>query len=277
MEDKVKSFKLIAKISLSICILFCTCFDHSVSAESSAELSNKPIHWGFKKNTDHTPPSAGQQLDELLSAYGSFYLGNTNHKYIYFTFDNGYENGYTPSILDTLQAKQVPATFFVTGHYLTDQPDLVLRMVEDGHIVGNHSWSHPDMTSISYGQTKKELEQVEQAFHELTGVKGMSYLRAPRGVFSEQTLAVTAQLGYRNVFWSLAFVDWNIHQQKGWEYAYDQIMNHIHPGAVILMHTVSSDNAEALPKVIDDLQQQGYIFKSLDDVTDPLHLTTIQT
>lgn len=229
--------------------------------------SNKAIHWGFKRNTDHQPPSAGKELDELLAKYGSFYLGDTSKKMIYLTFDNGYENGYTERILDTLKEKNVPAAFFVTGHYLKDQPELVKRMISDGHIVGNHSWSHPDLTTVSDHELKQELNLVNAAYKEITGQReGLRYLRAPRGIFSERTLALSFEQGYHNVFWSLAFVDWKIDQQKGWQYAYDNIMNQIHPGAIILLHTVSKDNAEALGKAIDDLHQQGYQFKSLDDL-----------
>lgn len=237
-----------------------------VSHTWAQDLSNKAHHWGFKKSTNHEPPQAGPEWEELLQTYGSFYIGDTSKKNIYLTFDNGYENGYTADILDTLQEKEVPATFFVTGHYLQDQPELVQRMVKEGHIVGNHSWSHPDFTTISDAEIKKELSRVEEAFEQITGQKGMTYLRPPRGIFSERSLAASQQLGYRNVFWSLAFVDWQTDQQKGWTYAYDNITRQIHPGAVILLHTVSSDNAEALPKVIDDLRKEGYAFKSLDDL-----------
>lgn len=238
--------------------------------------SNQPIHWGFKRNTNHEPPSAGQELDQLLAKYGSFYLGDVSSKTIYLTFDNGYENGYTAQILDILKEKQVPATFFVTGHYLKTQPDLVRRMVREGHIVGNHSWSHPDLTQVSDERFRQELERVEQEFERITGEKKMAYLRPPRGIFSERTLALSAELGYRNVFWSLAFVDWQTDRQRGWQYAYRNIMDQIHPGAVILLHTVSRDNAEALAKVIDDLKAQEYQFASLDDlVEDQLFNTSL--
>ncbi|EGL83921.1 delta-lactam-biosynthetic de-N-acetylase [Caldalkalibacillus thermarum TA2.A1] len=248
----------------------------SAHVSVAASWSNKPIHWGLKKSTDHQPPSAGQEWDRLLAKYDAFYLGDTSKREIYLTFDNGYENGYTARILDVLKEKQVPAAFFVTGHYLKDQPDLVKRMVEEGHIVGNHSWSHPDLTQVSDDRLIKELVRVEGEFMRITGVKGMSYLRPPRGIFSERTLALSQKLGYRNVFWSLAFVDWQIDRQRGWRYAYDNIMDQIHPGAVVLLHTVSRDNAEALPRVIDDLRAQGYEFKSLDDlVMDQLWWTSL--
>ncbi len=249
----------------AIWLLVCVIILSFVPASAEA-VSNKAIHWGVKRSENHKPPSAGKELDQLLAKYDAFYLGNPNKKEIYLTFDNGYENGYTAKILDVLKEKKVPATFFVTGHYLDTAPDLVKRMVKEGHIVGNHSWHHPDLTQVSNEQLRKELESVRKKTEELTGQKGMMYLRPPRGIFSERTMAVARELGYYHVFWSLAFVDWQTNNQKGWKYAYDNIMKQIHPGAVLLLHTVSKDNADALAKAIDDLRKQGYTFKSLDDL-----------
>ncbi|MDF0725892.1 delta-lactam-biosynthetic de-N-acetylase [Cytobacillus sp. S13-E01] len=232
--------------------------------DTEASYSNKPLHWGFKKSKDHQPASAGKELDELLGKYHSFYLGDPQKKEIYLTFDNGYENGYTEKVLDVLKKKKVPATFFVTGHYLRSQTRLVERMAKEGHIVGNHSWHHPDLTKISDVRLQKELDSVRDEIERITGKKGGIYLRPPRGIFSERTLALSEKLGYQNVFWSLAFVDWKIDQQKGWKYAYDNIIQQIHPGAILLLHTVSEDNAEALEHAIEDLEKQGYTFKSLD-------------
>lgn len=233
---------------------------------ASAAISNRPIHWGFQKSTNHEPPDAGKEWSILLAKYGAFYLGDANKKEIYLTFDNGYENGYTAKILDVLKKHDVPAAFFVTGHYLNTAPDLVKRMVKEGHIVGNHSWSHPDMTAISDEKIKKELDAVSSKVKELTGQNGTVYVRPPRGIFSERTLALSEKYGYRHIFWSLAFVDWKVNEQKGWRYAYDNIINQVHPGSIILLHTVSKDNADALDEAIKTLKQQGYTFKSLDEL-----------
>ncbi|WP_179946292.1 delta-lactam-biosynthetic de-N-acetylase [Anoxybacteroides amylolyticum] len=238
----------------------------SFAPSSVYALSNEAIHWGFSKSKNHEPPSAGKERDALLAKYDAFYLGNSREKAIYLTFDNGYENGYTEQILNVLKEKHVPATFFVTGHYLETAPELVKRMANEGHIIGNHSWYHPDLTTVSDERLHAELEAVRKKTEELTGQKGMMYLRPPRGIFSERTLAIARELGYYHVFWSLAFVDWHVHDQKGWSYAYNNVMKQIHPGAIILLHTVSKDNADALAKVIDDLRKQGYTFKRLDDV-----------
>lgn len=228
--------------------------------------SNQPIHWGFKKSRNEKPADAGKEWESLLEKYGAFYKGDPKKKDIYLTFDNGYENGYTKKILDILKKEKVPATFFVTGHYIKSAPELVKRMDKEGHQIGNHSWHHPDFTKISDERLLIELEKVRLGTEKITGKKSMVYLRPPRGIFSERTLFLAKEAGYTHVFWSLAFIDWYVDKQKGWKYAYDQIMKQIHPGAVLLLHTVSKDNADALEKVIKDLKKRGYTFKSLDDL-----------
>ncbi|WP_028399798.1 delta-lactam-biosynthetic de-N-acetylase [Ectobacillus panaciterrae] len=239
----------------------------AVVPSSVSAYANAAKHWGTTRSNKELPPDAGKEFISIIEKYDSFYLGNTNKKDIYLTFDNGYENGYTEKILDVLKKKKVPATFFITGQYVKEQPELVKRMVKDGHIIGNHSWHHPDLTTVSDVRFRKELELLEEEVKSLTGQKEMKYLRPPRGIFSERTLALSKEMGYYNVFWSLAFLDWKVDQQRGWKYSYDCVMNHIHPGAIILLHSISSDNAGALDKIIDDLRKRGYTFKSLDDLT----------
>lgn len=237
------------------------------AAPASIRMGNSSIHWGFKKGANEQPAEAGPILDKLLENYEAYYKGDPNKKDIYLTFDNGYENGYTGQILDVLKKEKVTAAFFVTGHYLDSQPDLVKRMAKEGHIIGNHTWYHPDLTTVSDQRFKEELEKVRARTEEITGAKHMSYLRPPRGIFSNRTLALANEEGYTHVLWSLAFVDWHTDRQQGWRYAYDNIMKQIHPGAILLLHTVSKDNAEALEKVIQDLKKRGYTFKSLDDLS----------
>jgi peptidoglycan-N-acetylmuramic acid deacetylase len=230
-----------------------------------AEYPNSPIHWGFKKAKNGGTADAGKPLEQLIERHGAFYKGDASNKDLYLTFDNGYENGYTAKILDILKREQVPAAFFVTGHYLKSAPELVQRMAKEGHIVGNHSWSHPDLTTVSDSKLKEELEKVRAETEVLTGNRNMAYLRPPRGIFSERTMDLAKKEGYTHVFWSLAFVDWYTDQQKGAQYAYDNIMRQVHPGSIMLLHTVSKDNADALEKVIQDLKKQGYQFRSLDE------------
>ncbi|MGD6966120.1 delta-lactam-biosynthetic de-N-acetylase [Rossellomorea vietnamensis] len=230
----------------------------------ASQVPNKSIGWGFKKGSEGKQAEAGKTYDDLLKKYGAFYKDSPDKKVLYLTFDNGYENGYTEKILDVLKEEKVPAAFFVTGHYLNSAPDLVKRMVKEGHIVGNHSWSHPDLTAVSDEKLRKELDMVKEKTADITKQQTMAYLRPPRGVFSERTMKLAKDAGYTHVLWSLAFVDWHTDSQKGWQYSYDNIMKQIHPGAVMLLHTVSKDNAEALEKVIKDLKKEGYTFKSLD-------------
>lgn len=232
-----------------------------------AEAHAPSYSFGFKKSQNGELPSIDQEgFKSVLEKHGAIFLGNPAVKELYLTFDNGYENGYTGQVLNVLKEKKVSAAFFVTGHYVKDQPELVKRMVEEGHIVGNHSWSHPDMSQLSPEQIKEELERVEESVVALTGQMGMQYLRTPRGIFNDQTLAVSKELGYTNVFWSVAWADWDRHQRKGADYAFKKVISQLHPGAVILLHTVSKDNADALAAIIDEAKRQGYTFKSLDEL-----------
>lgn len=221
--------------------------------------------WGYKKTNDNKAPDVGTYGD-LIKNHHAIYIDDSNDKDLYLTFDNGYEQGFTEQVLDILKEENVPATFFVTGHYVKTSPHIVERIAQEGHILGNHSYSHPDFTTMSKDAVEKELTKLEKAVAAVSEQKELKYLRPPRGTFNENTLKWADELGYIHVFWSLAFKDWEINKQKGWQYAYDQIMNQVHPGAILLLHAVSSDNADALKKVIIDLKKQGYQFKSLDDL-----------
>lgn len=237
-----------------------------IGSASGADGS-RPFHFGFKKSKNGELPSIAQEgFMGLLQKHGSIFLGDTASKELYLTFDSGYENGVTPQILDVLKAKGVPAIFFITGHYVKDQPELVKRMAAEGHLIGNHSWSHPDMTTLPEARIVSELSQVKDAVAQLTGQKEMAYLRPPRGIFSDRVLGTSKGAGYTNVFWSVAYKDWDTKAQRGAKYAYDSVMAQLHPGAVILLHSVSTDNAGALPQIIDDARAKGYTFKSLDEM-----------
>ncbi|MBU5670811.1 delta-lactam-biosynthetic de-N-acetylase [Paenibacillus brevis] len=236
--------------------------------QTASASENQPYHFGFKRSVNGQLPSINEEgFKTIVDRYDAVFTGDTSRKELFLTFDNGYENGYTAPILDVLKAKKVPAAFFVTGHYVKDQPELVKRMAEEGHIVGNHSWSHPDMTTLADGKIKEELDRVKAAASPLTGTDQMRYLRPPRGIFSEHVLRVTKELGYTNVFWSLAYKDWDVNDQKGASYAYHKVIAQLHPGAVLLLHSVSRDNAEALSSIIDEARRQGYEFKTLDELS----------
>ncbi|MFD1040090.1 delta-lactam-biosynthetic de-N-acetylase [Virgibacillus byunsanensis] len=244
---------------LSIIIMF---FLALILFSSNAEALGG-YGWGFKKNDDHQIPDVGK-YKEILDEYGAYYADHSGEKVVYLTFDMGYEQGYTGDILDVLKKESVPATFFVAGHYVTSQPKLINRMVDEGHIIGNHSYHHPDFTILSKAAMKKELDTLEEEVAKVSEQKELKYLRPPKGVFNERTLKWSNELGYTHIFWSLAFIDWNVDRKSGWKFAFDQLMDHIHPGAIILLHTVSSDNAEALSQLIVQLKKDGYQFKSLD-------------
>ena len=181
---------------------------------------------------------------------------------MYLTFDEGYENGYTGIILDILYEKGVKATFFVTGQYVRQNPDMVKRMARDGHIIGNHSLNHPSLPSVDDEKLKKELVELDRLIYGVTGQK-TRYLRPPKGEYSERTLKMTSDMGYTNVFWSDTYVDWNNNVSA--ETAHDMVIKHLHPGEVLLLHAVSKGNAEALSDIIDTARKNGYTFKSLDN------------
>jgi delta-lactam-biosynthetic de-N-acetylase len=235
---------------------------------SAVHADGGVYHFGFKKSVNGQPPSIDEEgFKGLLARYGAVFTGDMGAPELYLTFDNGYENGLTSEILDVLKEKQVPAIFFVTGHYIKTQPELLKRMASEGHLIGNHSWSHPDMSTLSAERIKQELDQVKSEVALLTGQKEMKYLRAPRGIFNERSLAVSKQLGYTNVFWSIAYKDWDTNDQRGAQYAYEKVLAQLHPGAVILLHSVSRDNAQALGRIIDAAKAKGYQFKSLDQMS----------
>ena len=221
--------------------------------------------WGFVRNEEHKQHEMSASISTLLSRNGAYWIGSPADKVVYLTFDEGYENGYTASILDSLKANNVKAAFFVTGYYLDSQPGLVRRMLDEGHIVGNHTDNHPSLPGIADDEIRKEIRAVEQKYKNVTGRSDMKYFRAPQGEFSERTIACTWDLGYHNIFWSMAFVDW-VPLPGGSQEAYQSVMDNSHNGALILLHAVSKDNAEAMDRILKGLKAQGYKFGSLDEM-----------
>lgn len=226
--------------------------------------SNNSLSWYLRPNLDHRTPEGPTNSQALLNEYQAFYVLPDAGNKIYLTFDEGYELGYTPQILDILQANNVKATFFITGHYLKSQPDLVKRMVNEGHMVANHTWNHPNLAKVTPEKLREEISILETEFNTLTGTNMPRYIRPPEGAYSETSLKLTSELGYKTVFWSLAFHDWDPNNQPGRDYSYQYVLDHIHPGAVILLHAVSESNTEALNDIIVDLQKEGYIFSLFD-------------
>ena len=230
--------------------------------EDTNKLDNKTIGWYFMKGKDHARSTFGKELTTPADKYGAIYLMPEEGNKIYLTFDEGYENGYTGQILDTLKEKNVKAIFFITGPYLNKEKELIQRMVDEGHQVGNHTINHPSLPSLSDKKVEDEVLDLDRKFYEEFG-KPMKYLRPPMGEFSERTLSITKSLGYTNVFWSFAYRDWETDNQKGKDYAYNTVINALHPGEVMLLHAVSKDNAEALGDIIDTAREMGYEFGEL--------------
>lgn len=222
--------------------------------------------WGFSKNSQHISPEIGFYKEEIKDT-DSYYLGNPNEKEIYLTFDAGYDNGVLSGILDILKEKNVKSTFFVTGDFLIREKELVKRIVNEGHIIGNHTWNHKNITKISENELKEELEKVENEYYNITGQEMIKFFRPPEGEFDKESLMNVKELGYKTFFWSIAYKDWDTKNQKGGEYGYNMIMDNIHNGAVILLHTVSKDNLECLPKVIDKLKNDGFLIKNLNEMS----------
>lgn len=188
----------------------------------------------------------------------------TEEKVVYLTFDVGYDNGYTDIILDTLKEKNVTAAFFCTVHEMKTSPDIIARMIKEGHIVGNHTENHPSMDEISRTEMMHEIKAFDDYLRTNYGYSS-PYFRFPKGEYSDCALELVGSLGYTSVFWSLAYADWDTENQKGALYAHDTVISRIHPGAIILLHAVSSDNAYALGDIIDTARGMGYEFRSLDD------------
>ena len=220
--------------------------------------------WGLSFRSEGQPPSGPASVQQLAQ-YDGVYLGDTQEKVIYLTFDAGYENGCTEKILDVLQKQEVPAAFFLVGNYLEKNADLVRRMVDEGHIVGNHTMHHPDMSKLSTKETfSKELTDLEDLFREVTGKELPKYYRPPQGIYSEENLKMAQELGYKTVFWSLAYADWNNDAQPTKEAAFSKLLPRVHNGAVVLLHSTSKTNAEILDELLTRWKEMGYHFESID-------------
>lgn len=223
-------------------------------------------NWGLSFPEDGQPP-VGNATFEQLKQYDAYYRDDTGDKILYLTFDAGYENGNTAAILDALKKHDAPATFFVVGNYLTSSPDLVKRMQEEGHTVGNHTFHHPDMSAISTLEDfAKELQDVETLYDEITGQPLTKFYRPPQGKYSESNLKMARELGYRTFFWSLAYVDWYEDDQPSKEEAFDKLLSRIHPGAIVLLHSTSSTNAQILDVLLTRWEEMGYTFGSLENI-----------
>lgn len=234
--------------------------------KETAAIAHETKDWGLGFGEEGQKPSGNSAAGELAE-YDAWYVGNTEEKVLYLTFDAGFENGNTPAILDALKKHHVSATFFVVGNYLETSPELVRRMAKEGHTVGNHSYHHPDMTKKTSGEFEKEIKLLEEKYKEITGEELAKFYRPPQGKYSEDTLKQAKELGYQTFFWSLAYVDWLEDKQPTKEEAFEKLLGRIHPGAIVLLHSTSATNAQILDELLTKWEEMGYCIKSLKEIS----------
>lgn len=266
MKVHIFDKKQVLYVVLAI-ILLCigmVCALRAVNRLGAAEAAAGITDWGLSFQSEGAPPVANAS-QEYLRNLDALYVGDANQKEIYITFDAGFENGNTERILDALKKHGVKATFFLVGNYFETQPELVKRMAEEGHTIGNHTYSHPDMSKIGDIQSfQTELQKNESLYRDILGSEMPKLYRPPQGKFCEENLKMAQQLGYSTVFWSLAYVDWYTDDQPTPEQAFSKLLPRIHPGAVVLLHSTSSTNAEILDELLTKWEETGYSFGDLE-------------
>ena len=239
---------------------------HRTNTAAASFLLPSEENWGLSFQEEGKPPVANASMD-YLKRFNAYYAADTEEKVLYLTFDAGYENGNTELILDALKKHQAPAAFFLVGNYLKTSPELVKRMAAEGHIVGNHTFHHPDMSKLSTKEAfEQELNDLETLYTEITGEPMKKYYRPPQGKYSEENLKMACDMGYQTFFWSLAYVDWYENQQPSKEEAFKKLLGRIHPGAVVLLHSTSNTNGQILDELLTKWEEMGYRFGSLDEL-----------
>ncbi len=262
----IKILKNVWMFFLLIIIFVVTIVDINMKEgiDTNSSVSNQKIEWGIKRNDNHEQPDVGSKNRKILEENNGICLGNAEEKIIYLTFDEGYEAGYTEEILKILKENDVKAAFFLTAHYVNTEEDLVKQMIDDGHIIGNHTVNHKSMPTLTEEEIKQEVMDLHQSVYEKFGYE-MKYIRPPKGEFSEKTLMVTNALGYKNVMWSFAYEDWNEEKQPDENQAKEKILNNLHNGEIMLLHGNSKTNTNILDSMIKEIKNRGYEFKSLDE------------
>lgn len=236
--------------------------DQQKYQETSGEMVQGIERWWLKRNENHQTPEVSDYID--LSKYDAYYVNpKCKKKKIFLTFDCGYENGFTPKILDVLKKQKIVAAFFVTKPFIREGRELVRRMKKEGHIVGNHTVHHRSMPTLSDRDNKQEIIDCAEYCKEATGYEMDHFIRPPMGEYNEKTLKLTKSMGYKTIFWSMAYVDFDVNKQPGKQYVVEHFKKYTHNGAIPLMHNVSQSNAEALDEVITNLKKEGYQFESL--------------
>ena len=264
MDKKIKIIFIIILIIVIILLSFLIENENNVIETSSDIISNKKIEWGVKRNKEHNQPDVGKDRRKILEENNGICLGNKDEKIIYLTFDEGYEAGFTSKILEILKENEVKATFFITAHYLNTNEELVKQMIEEGHIVGNHTVNHKYMPTLTEEEIKKEVMDLHIAVYQKFEYE-MKYIRPPKGEFSEKSLKNTNNLGYKTVMWSFAYEDWDENNQPNEEKAKEKILENLHNGEIMLLHGNSKTNTNILDEVIKKSKEMGYNFKSLDE------------
>ena len=250
-------------------LLFALCVPAVIGAfggNEAVETVAENTNWGLGFNEDGKPPTGNASVADLAK-HNAYYIGDTSKNIIYLTFDAGFENGNTEKILDSLKKHNVKATFFLVGNYIETSPELVERMVEEGHTIGNHTYSHPDMSKISDEESfKKELQSLESLYKETTGQELLKIYRPPQGKYCVSNLEMADKLGYKTIFWSLAYVDWYENKQPTKEEAFNKLLKRIHPGAIVLLHSTSKTNGDILDELLTKWEDMGYSFGEIKDL-----------
>lgn len=247
-----------------IVVLLLTCIVQFAMFSNANTLSNELLAWGFRRGENHCQATLDTQSQLVIQDYDGISMGSKDSNKVYLTFDCGYEAGYTEAILDVLAETNVKATFFITAHYLNTASDIVKRMIEEGHIVGNHTVNHKCLPNISDEEIKDEVMKLHNAVYEKFGYE-MTYFRPPKGEFSERVIKIVKDLGYTTVMWSSAYDDWDTNKQGREEYGKKKIVDNIHNGCVLLLHATSQDNSKILKDVIEQIKNMGYEFKNIDE------------
>lgn len=270
MKKRIPIKKCI-KVALFLMLAFCVGYSAAMvvdRTQSKAVQSSADGNWGLSFQQEGQPPVANADAS-YLKQFNTYYIRDTQERVLYLTFDAGFENGNTPAILDALKKHNAPATFFIVGNYIETSPDLVKRMVEEGHTVGNHTYHHPDMSKISTKEAfEKELTDLEALYEQTVGQPMTKFYRPPQGKYSETNLQMAKDLGYSTFFWSLAYVDWYQDNQPTKEQAFDKLLGRIHPGAIVLLHSTSKTNADILDELLTKWEEMGYQFRSLNELTE---------
>lgn len=269
MIKKLKKYSSPICAGLAVLVIAGLALFSNMRDSAFLAVSGEVTNWGLSFQQEGQPPVANATT-EYLQQFNALYCEPTQEKRIYITFDAGFENGNMPQILQALEKHHVKAVFFLVGNFMEKEPELLKQMVAAGHTIGNHTYSHPDMSAISGKESfLQELQKNENVYQKITGQDMPKLYRPPQGKYSEQNLQMANELGYKTVFWSLAYVDWYQDQQPTADEAFSKLIPRIHSGAVLLLHSTSSTNAQILDELLTRYEEMGYQFGNLEQYLSP--------